>query len=205
MNPFHPLLSRDRLARRCLYGLILAVLFARALLSGTVMVDPDAAAGSFGLVICSGQGPMFSNMTMGTPSPRVQGDRNEREDVAHGRPMATMAMPMSMPAAAAHGRAREKTQPSVAHDAPTPQHVHIGIQGPMIDHHVGGSVGTDSGSAGICAFSAAFLIAIAALFVFTLFLISITVERFRHSPGDRHLAIPTAHSRPLSRAPPALL
>jgi hypothetical protein len=39
--------------------LVFTVLFARAILPSAVMVTGDASAATFGLVICSGHGPLF--------------------------------------------------------------------------------------------------------------------------------------------------
>ncbi|MEK6350062.1 MAG: DUF2946 family protein [Burkholderia sp.] len=57
MNALRHFLLRSGVATRLLWGLILAVLLSRALLSGAVMLDPDGpAAGA--VVLCSGHGPL---------------------------------------------------------------------------------------------------------------------------------------------------
>jgi hypothetical protein len=61
MNELRHFLSRGTLTARCLFFVVFAVLMSRALLSSVVMLDADAPVGSFGLVICSGHGPMFPN------------------------------------------------------------------------------------------------------------------------------------------------
>lgn len=78
MNRIRILLRRDGAIRRGLLLVVFAVLLSRALLSSVVMLDPLAPAGSFGLVMCSGQGALFGN---GTPG-------------AHASPMSGMDMDM---------------------------------------------------------------------------------------------------------------
>lgn len=57
MNALRHFLLRSGVATRLLWGLILAVLLSRALLSGAVMLDPDGPdAGA--VVLCSGHGPL---------------------------------------------------------------------------------------------------------------------------------------------------
>jgi hypothetical protein len=61
MNPLRRFLLRGGMASRMMLLAAFAVLFARALLPGAVMLDPESAAqGDFALVICSGHGPMFA-------------------------------------------------------------------------------------------------------------------------------------------------
>ncbi|ALK33234.1 hypothetical protein [Burkholderia plantarii] len=57
MNALRHFLLRNGVATRLLWGLILAVLLSRALISGAVMLDPDSP-GAGGLVLCSGHGPL---------------------------------------------------------------------------------------------------------------------------------------------------
>ncbi|MBN3728929.1 DUF2946 family protein [Burkholderia sp. Ac-20379] len=57
MNALRHFLLRSGVATRLLWGLILAVLLSRALLSGAVMLAPDGPdAGA--VVLCSGHGPL---------------------------------------------------------------------------------------------------------------------------------------------------
>jgi hypothetical protein len=58
-NTLCRILTRAGRAREGMLYLGLALLFARALLPGAVMFDADESTGDFGLVICSGHGPMF--------------------------------------------------------------------------------------------------------------------------------------------------
>ncbi|WP_321818635.1 MULTISPECIES: hypothetical protein [unclassified Paraburkholderia] len=54
-------LLRGGTASRVLFLAAFAILLARALLPGAVMLDPDPGAqGGFALVMCSGHGPMFA-------------------------------------------------------------------------------------------------------------------------------------------------
>ncbi|ACR31855.1 hypothetical protein [Burkholderia glumae] len=57
MNALRHFLLRNGVATRLLWGLILAVLLSRALISGAVMLDPDSP-GAGGVVLCSGHGPL---------------------------------------------------------------------------------------------------------------------------------------------------
>jgi hypothetical protein len=60
MNAYRRFLLRGGMASRLAVLAAFAVLLARALLPGAVMLDPvSAAQGDFALVICSGHGPMF--------------------------------------------------------------------------------------------------------------------------------------------------
>jgi hypothetical protein len=62
MNPFRRLLLRGTRGGQHAWLAALALLLARALLPGGVMLDPvSAAAGDFALVVCSGHGPMFAH------------------------------------------------------------------------------------------------------------------------------------------------
>ncbi|MDC6128467.1 hypothetical protein PPH41_10915, partial [Burkholderia gladioli] len=57
MNALRHFLLRGGVATRLLWGLLLAVLLSRALISGAVMLDPDGPdAGA--VVLCSGHGPL---------------------------------------------------------------------------------------------------------------------------------------------------
>ncbi|QGZ63361.1 hypothetical protein [Paraburkholderia acidisoli] len=61
MNAFRRFLLRGGMASRAWLLAAFAVLFARALLPGAVMLDPvSVAQGDFALVMCSGHGPMFA-------------------------------------------------------------------------------------------------------------------------------------------------
>ncbi len=64
MNALRHFLRRGGVATHVLWGLILVVLLARALISSAVMLDPDAPdAGT--VVLCSGHGPLV----LGTAAP----------------------------------------------------------------------------------------------------------------------------------------
>ncbi|MBI0330073.1 DUF2946 family protein [Burkholderia plantarii] len=62
MNALRHFLLRNGVATRLLWGLILAVLLSRALISGAVMLDPDSP-GAGGVVLCSGHGPLVIGTT----------------------------------------------------------------------------------------------------------------------------------------------
>lgn len=59
MNRLRHFLSQGGMAKRCVLFVVFTVLLSRALLSSNVMLDIEAPAGSFGLVMCSGHGPVF--------------------------------------------------------------------------------------------------------------------------------------------------
>ncbi|PRE45403.1 hypothetical protein [Burkholderia multivorans] len=62
MNAFRRFLLRDGAVSRMFFLAAFAVLFARALLPGAVMLVPvSVAQGGFALVMCSGHGPMFAH------------------------------------------------------------------------------------------------------------------------------------------------
>ncbi|AMV48241.1 hypothetical protein [Paraburkholderia caribensis] len=61
MYPLRHFLLRGGVASRSLFLLAFTVLFARALLPGVVMLGFGAPQASFGLVMCSGHGPMFAH------------------------------------------------------------------------------------------------------------------------------------------------
>ncbi|WP_246794062.1 hypothetical protein [Burkholderia perseverans] len=63
MNALRHFLLRNGVATRLLWGLILAVLLSRALISGAVMLDPDSP-GAGGVVLCSGHGPLVIGATL---------------------------------------------------------------------------------------------------------------------------------------------
>jgi hypothetical protein len=65
MNPLRRFLLRNSVVSRITFLAALAVLLARALLPGAVMLDPESSAqGDFALVLCSGHGPMFAHDSM---------------------------------------------------------------------------------------------------------------------------------------------
>ena len=64
---------------------------SRALLSSVVMLDADAPVGSFGLVMCSGHGPMFS----GNPAERSAVPMQMQMDTGMQMAMHGMAMASS--------------------------------------------------------------------------------------------------------------
>jgi hypothetical protein len=59
MNRIRHHFLRHGFAGRSAMMIVFAVLLFRALLSSAVMFDPDAPANSFGLVLCSGHGPLM--------------------------------------------------------------------------------------------------------------------------------------------------
>lgn len=75
MNRLRHFLPQGGMARRCILFVIFTVLLSRALLSSNVMLDIDAPAGSFGLVMCSGHGPIFAaERSIAVDSMRMGGD-----------------------------------------------------------------------------------------------------------------------------------
>jgi len=85
MNAFRHLMSSGSATRQFLLFVVFSVLVSRALLSGTVMIDPDQTARGM-LVICSGHGPIFVQGTPGmdmssdTPSMGHHGDGHNSTD-----------------------------------------------------------------------------------------------------------------------------
>jgi hypothetical protein len=100
MNPLRRFLMRGGLVSRMSLLAAFAILFARALLPGAVMLDPESAAqGDFALVICSGHGPMFAHGT---------GSMSDMDDSMPGMDMSHMA-----------GMTHDSMAGSPAHDAMT--------------------------------------------------------------------------------------
>ncbi|MBN3786774.1 hypothetical protein [Burkholderia sp. Ac-20353] len=62
MNALRHFLLRGGVAKQLLWGLILVVSLSRALMSGAVMLDPDAPD-SGTVVLCSGHGPLVLGVT----------------------------------------------------------------------------------------------------------------------------------------------
>jgi len=182
MNAIRQFLLRDSWLRQGLLCLVFALLLLRALLSSAVMLDPDAPEGSYGLVICSGFGPLFPVAATGggQAAPAMMGSGS----------MGGMAMP-GMPEmhASHHGTAAVK--PVVSGDASVAD----------IGTHMGDQDASDSG--GVCPFSAAFLTAIVSLFVVSLFLGVVTSGRSWRNVGPISYLSLTRFGRPLSRGPPA--
>jgi len=142
------------------------------------MLDPDAPEGSYGLVICSGFGPMF-------PAAPTSGGHL----AASMGSMSMSGMVMLGAHTGLHDTAAVK--PVVSSDAlPASAGGHMGDQD-----------ATDSG--GLCPFSVAFLTAIVSLFIVSLFLGVVTSGGFW--PNVSRISHPslTRFCRPLSRGPPA--
>jgi hypothetical protein len=100
MNVLRRFLLRGGKASRALHLFAFAVLLARALLPGAVMLDPvSVAQGDFALVMCSGHGPMFeqdigASLSMPDPMPGM--------DMSHVARMLHDSMDMSGPGSASH-------------------------------------------------------------------------------------------------------
>ena len=163
----------------------LAIILARGLLSNVVMFDANAPSGSFGLVICSGYGPMFAT-TSAQPQATTDG-------LAHAQPgghMSVMAMPgmnMPMPSSASSASSDGTNANSHASD----------------DGH--GSMNMDDsmqGGSAICPFSAALFAAVFTVIVFLL-LATDTVRRVRvRRRRTIRVVTTTPYRLPPSRAPP---
>jgi len=179
MNAIRHFLLRDSWLKRGLFCLVFAVLLLRALLSGTVMLDPDAPEGSFGLVLCSGFGPMFPVAATGS------------ENLA--LPMGVMSTGgMVMPGMHDGHHDAASVKSVVSTEAlPADTGRHMSDQDP-----------SDSGS--LCPFSAAFLTAIVSLFIVSLFLGVVTSGRFWRNAGPVNYLSLIRFGRPLSRGPPAV-
>jgi hypothetical protein len=68
MTALRRFLLRGGMASRMCFMAAFAVLLARALLPGAVMLDPETAAqGDFSLVMCSGHGPLFTHDSSAMP------------------------------------------------------------------------------------------------------------------------------------------
>lgn len=99
MNALRRFLLRGGIASRLSVLAAFAVLLARALLPGAVMLDPvSAAQGDFALVICSGHGPMFA------PDAHAMMNMSD-EDMMHGdmHMSASGGAPMQTPMASDDG------------------------------------------------------------------------------------------------------
>jgi len=177
MNAIRHFLLRNSCFRRGLFFLVFGLLLLRALLSGTVMLDPDAPEGSYGLVICSGFGPMFP----ATPTSGV-----------FAAAMASMSTgDMVMPAMRAAQRDSAAVKPATSSDA-----LPVSTGG-----HAGGQDPSDSG--GLCPFSAAFFMAIFSLLIVSLLLSVLTSKRVWRNAGPIVYQSLMRFGRPLSRGPPA--
>ncbi|WP_347557637.1 hypothetical protein [Robbsia sp. KACC 23696] len=151
------------------------ILLCRGLLSGAVMFDMDAPAGDFGLVMCSGYGPMF---------PAADGSRAERQADA-GMSM-DMSMPMPMPMTD-HATIDQDKTGAVSSVMPDGMPMHA-----------------TADANDICAFSAALLLGIGALFVVLLLVGALsTVRRLRIRYVRIVAGAPSPFALPLSRAPPS--
>lgn len=175
MNQLRHFLSRGGMARQCLMCIVFTVLLVRALLSSVVMLDPDAPTGSFGLVMCSGQGPLFSRAGM-TMDAMPSMSSTMVTSMAKSIPGMAMS-PRTVPAASSKGASASDNQESVGND--------------------------DSGS--LCAFSAAFFAVIASIAIAWLFFGMVSPTRSWALPrivAPRCLA---PFQRPRTRAPPLFI
>jgi len=164
MNAFRRFLLRGGIAGRISFVAAFAVLLARALLPGVVMLDSASASeGGIALVMCSGHGPMF------TRAPNLMenmADTMPDMDMSHMAGMMQDDMDMShMSSSQAHG--------------------------------------SMAGDDGLCPFSAALVVACAALALSAILFSLKGVTQWWSPILARPLVRPSPHARPLSRAPPA--
>lgn len=168
-------------ARLLRWGAVM-VMLCRGLLCGAVMFDMNAPAGSFGLVICSGFGPMFP-ATAKDPNDHLPPMPDDRA-ASHTDMAMDMSMPMPMSTVTSTDSDRSSTLIPGAMSDSMPMH------------------GTTSVS-NICAFSAALLTGIGALFVALLLMVALpTIRRVRNRFVRVVIRTPLPFSLPLSRAPP---
>lgn len=171
-----------------LRGIALAIILIRALLSNVVMFDAHAPDGSFGLVICSGHGPMFP-----IASPMNESIANRptyaklgSADIGEMGNMAMDAMPMSSPSPSDTSASHTSSVSTISSD----------LHGTM------DMADSQQDSDAICAFSAVLFAALVTAVV-RLILCVLAVRRTRFRQGRSPIvAAVTLYRLALSRAPP---
>lgn len=179
------LLRGTSLSARLLRWAAVMILLCRGMLSGAVMFDMHAPAGSIGLVVCSGFGPMFPSVDATQNSDAMTDHDGITAPDANGGMVMDSAMVAAMAGDATMAAAS-------AHDVAAPG----GMSGGMPMH-------ATADANDICAFSAALMLGVTALFVVLLLLCALpTVRRLRTrcAPALRDAASP--FTLPLGRAPP---
>jgi hypothetical protein len=174
--------------------MVFTVLVSRALLSSAVMLDADGPEGSYGLVMCSGSGPMFPDMAGAmNADPHVPDALSGMQMGDHGA-MSGMVMPsaMSMVMSPTTSPVMSTTMSGMV--MPNPAHADDTAPMPM------GSMGSDKDN--LCPFSAAFLTAIASVVFLSLFIGVIIANRSWSTTGITIAIRIVSHARPRARAPP---
>jgi hypothetical protein len=181
------LLRGTRLSARLFRWAAVMILLCRGLLSGAVMFDMHAPVGSFGLVICSGFGPMFPSIDARNAAQNDDAMADQVDMRAHdtGMTMSGMTMDSAM--------ADTMSDASLPRDTSAPDTMSGGM--PM-------HATADAND--ICAFSAALLLGVSALVVVVLLLGTLPIVRRLRTRCARVLHYPLRpFALPLSRAPPA--
>jgi hypothetical protein len=161
------------------------------------MLDADGPEGSYGLVMCSGSGPMFPDMAAPVAT---NADISHHPDAMSGMQMSDhgamsdMVMPsaMSMVMSPTTSPVMSTTMSGMV--MPDPAHADDTAPMPM------GSMGSDKDN--LCPFSAAFLTAIASVVFLSLFIGVIIANRSWSTTGVTIAIRLLSHARPRARAPP---
>jgi len=178
----------QRAKSRILLWATLAIILIRGLLSNVVMFDVHSFDGGFGLVMCSGSGPIFPAINMAKMSSE---DAGTNGDAQFGKMPGMLMDDMSMSSPTSFHASDSNTS--------SKDFASSGHQNSM---NMGGPT---QGDGAICPFSAALFAATITLVVFVFF--SVTSVRRKRFRQGRHtiVAFVTPYRLALTRAPPLFL